>query len=677
MDRSNPVLLVIALGFMAGIILETQLAPSIKITLSATLICVILLTGMHLMLLLKGKHHYSFSILTLICFISLGALRSHLSDPKYQAYHYTQQQTENLRQPIYFEIAQTYRSSPYYDAYLIHLIQLQESVTRGKAILYIAKDSLCASLNIGDRYYTKTRLKKLPNKRTPYQFDYSAYLHSQDIYAQINTSFKDLHKVTNTSLGMKAYILRFRQKLSHRLQSSGFTTSQIGIIHALLLGEKKYLSKDIKEDYAAAGIIHILAVSGLHVGILVFLFRFLYAPLKRPKTRWMHSALVILSIWCYALFTGASPSVLRAATMFSFLEIGRTSHRESYGFDALIASLFFLVLIDPKLICQIGFQMSYLAVAAILWLQPWFFTLWQPKNYILRRLRDIIAVSIAAQIGVVPLSIHYFHQFPSLFLIANLIILPSLGILLSLGLCTLAIAWYQPNHILVSLYGYLIDALNLCIHWMAKQEAFLIDGLRLSTAATIGCYISIFGLLYYLQRPKPSNLLKLQSGLILLLSVLIYEKMKHPVNQFSINHIYKNSLATQYEAKRLEIFYNDSAYKRMDHPFWKDIPDKIAIDTLIWKKAPSYFRVKQKRILRLDSLGIFKIKGIQPDVIWLSYSPRIHFERLLEQYPKSIIVADGSNYAQDVLRWKTSCLKRKHPFHSTYEKGAYIINYLK
>ena len=221
---------------------------------------------------------------------------------------------------------------------------------------------------------------------------------------------------------------------------------KLQVVSALILGQQQDISKEILKDYQYAGAIHILSVSGLHVGFILLFITFLLRPLPKNKYgNWIRLLAILLGLWGFAIIAGLSPSVIRSATMFSFVAIGMNLKRSTNIFHTLLVSLFIILLFKPSFLFDVGFQLSYLSLFFILWIQPLLSKIWIPKNKILRYFWDILTVSFAAQIGALPLSIYYFHQFPGLFFVTNIIILPFLSIIMGLGVFVMTLAAASPD----------------------------------------------------------------------------------------------------------------------------------------------------------------------------------------------------------------------------------------
>lgn len=575
---------------------------------------------------------------------------------------------------LLFEVREQLKPTAFQNKYVVQLKQCNGNPATGKLLLNIDKDSSQVQLKVGQHILTRTSIQEVPHPKSPYQFDYGAYLKNQYIYGQVYAQTDELITLRQEGDNIKVWAARFRESVQRSLQEQPFSARQFSVINALFLGQRQGIDRQLNQQYAAAGVIHILAVSGLHVGIILWILRGITTPLSGYRWRHFRSIFIVLCIWAFAFITGGSPSVLRAATMFSFLELGRAVGGQSNTFNSLIYSALFLVLLHPLQLYQVGFQLSYLAVMAILWIQPWLSKLYIPKFKLTKLLWDTTTVTIAAQLGVMPLSVFYFHQFPGLFLVSNLVILPLLGILLGSGIGVLILSYFQilPAAIAWS-YGAIIDALNTYIGWVAAQESFVFKHLSLSAPEMLALYLSIGSGMYLFQKYHYQKLLFFFSTILLMLGILTYQKNTPEPSHFVIFQQSRATLIGAYANRELHLYSNDTAFDyRRDYKV-NNYKDKLSIRTVCRDSLPSLFRFKRKTILRVDSLGAYTVTGLHPDLIILTQSPNINLDRLIDQYPNVQIIGDGSNYRSDIVRWKATCMKRKIPFHSTYEKGAFIL----
>jgi competence protein ComEC len=284
--------------------------------------------------------------------------------------------------------------------------------------------------------------EKIPSPIFPNEFDYSGFLARKGIHFRQFIGEKFVLIDSSEVDHPKYWLSNFRKELVGVVQTKVPDPESRQIAAALLLGQKENLDREIKNAYDETGTMHILAVSGLHVGIIYAILLF---PLKglrlRSKQKKGYLFAVIVLIWTYAVLTGFSPSVVRAATMFSLFTAGQMRERKPSSFNILAFSAMIMIVINPDVIFEVGFQLSYVAVAGILLIQPLIARFWIPPNVVLEYFWQLTAVSIAAQLATFPLSVYYFHIFPSYFLVANLIIIPLSFLVMQFGIPFLVLSW--------------------------------------------------------------------------------------------------------------------------------------------------------------------------------------------------------------------------------------------
>ena len=264
---------------------------------------------------------------------------------------------------------------------------------------------------------------------------------------------------------------------------------------ALLLGQKESLGKEVKQAYSATGTQHILAVSGLHVGIIysILLLPLTFFKQKGQLLQKSYLILVLGLIWIYALMTGFSPSVVRAVVMFSLVTLGQMRKRKPSIWNILAFSALLLLVLDPAIQTDLGFQLSYLAVAGIVGLQPILLRMWAPSNRVLDYFWQMATVTLAAQLITSPLTLHYFHTFPTYFLIANLLIVPLSYIILCAGVPFLLLAWIpMVGSFLGAIVDFLLFIQNEITYTLQEFPAALWQGIHLSLAGML----AIWGMLW-------------------------------------------------------------------------------------------------------------------------------------------------------------------------------------
>ncbi|MBI0399095.1 ComEC/Rec2 family competence protein [Cyclobacterium marinum] len=338
----------------------------------------------------------------------------------------------------------------------------------------------------------------------PAMFDYSEYMARKGIYFRhfIGQQFKLVSRPEKGS--WSSVILAYRQYLEERINTYIRDPNAKQIALALLLGQKQDLEKGLREAYATAGAMHILAVSGLHVGIVYGFFFLLFKPSKmKGLKRAAYLSVIVGVIWFYAILTGLSPSVLRSATMFTFICMAQMNSRNPSIFNPLALSALLLLVYDPFLIYTVGFQLSYIALLGILLFQPIISKIWHPKSKWLRYLWDITSVGLAAQLATFPLAVHYFHVFPTYFILTNLLAIPAAFVIMSIGVPFLLFgAIPGMAQALGWLLGYTIQFLNLGIFGLQKLPFARMDGLYMDWPEMILFWALLFCLYHWIADKK-------------------------------------------------------------------------------------------------------------------------------------------------------------------------------
>ncbi len=362
-------------------------------------------------------------------------------------------------------------------------------------MLYLQKSAEAKAITYGDILWVYSKMNKIQSPKNPYEFDYKKYLNLKAIYYQIYADSTSWEKVIkNHAFDLKGWAIRVRLQLLKEIQSWNISEREKTVSQALLLGYRSNIDNKLLKAYSSAGVIHVLAVSGLHVGIVYMVFSYLLFFLKNmPGGSFIKTSILVVLLWVYALITGLSPSVVRAVTMFTFVAIGSGFKRSTCIYNTLLASAIFLLLIKPTYLFEVGFQLSYAAVFGIVWMQPHFKRLWQFRHWLTRQIWIIITVSLAAQIIISPLGLYYFHQFPSLFLISNLFVIPLITILMYSGLLTLilSISGILPFWLLKS-YDFLLWLMNESVRVVESFSFFSVDSIHLGHLELILIYLVIF-----------------------------------------------------------------------------------------------------------------------------------------------------------------------------------------
>lgn len=616
-----------------------------------------------------------FGVVSYLLFFIIGFLTTSLHLPKVQKQHYINRITlERFSdQPVLsVSIKEVLKPDLFNTKYVATVERVNNLPAHGKILLILPRDTTNANPNVGDSFLINSELKDIPSPLNPHQFDYQRFMANRGILKQTSVIPGSLIALPQkTNLFVKAYFLR--TKIISSLNKNGFQPEELAIIQALLLGQKQDISKETYNNYAAAGAIHILAVSGLHVGILLLLLNQLFSPLTRfKKGRFLKTVLVIMSLWGFAILAGLSPSVIRAVTMFSFLAIGLELNRRTSSLNSLFLSLLVLILIRPQWIFEVGFQLSYAAVLAILLIQPLLYNFLNTSNRPFRYLWGILTTTIAAQLGVLPLSLFYFHQFPGLFFLSNLVILPLLGLILGIGILVILLSLLDILPIFFTeAYRLIIQGLNNFVARVAAEEQFIFRDISFSFSEVWGFYFLIFCLILLSYSFSFRKLITALFAVIFLQSIYLAKASNAAEERLIIFHkAGKTIIGNQ---KKDSLFLHQST----DTSEVTSLATNYAIGEGIKKiettDHQNIYATPSGILLVIDSTGVFPKTQIRPEYLLLTGSPYINLERYIEEIRPGMILADGSNYSSVIKRWKQTCIKKEIPFHTTGEKGALII----
>lgn len=620
---------------------------------------------------------FGFGLLTIFTFIGLGNLSYQLHDQSSFKNHYTQHidPANDTIKTLYFQVREVLKPSVYHDKYTVDILNINDQQLVGKTLLNVEKDSVAIPIKVDAIFVTTSPLSDLNPPINPNQFDYKRYLQKQYIYHQIFTSRAELFLVSSHTNTIFGHAAQLRNHINSKLRSYNFKPDELALINALLLGQRQDISPEIYNSYSRAGAVHILAVSGLHVGIVLLLLNSLFRPLEYLKNgKTIKIALILLILWGFAVVAGLSASVTRAVTMFSVVAIGMNLKRSTNIFNTLAISMFILLLFKPMFLFDVGFQMSYLAVIAIVSFQPLLERLWQPKLKPVKKLWDIFTVTLAAQFGVVPISLFYFHQFPGLFFISNLVIIPFLGFILGMGILIILMAsvnilpfWFAD------IYGGIISVMNNFIQWVSLQERFVFSDLSFSLLQVLTAYLVIVTLVSVFKKPVFKRLTMAMFAVLTFQSVLIFEEKMNQTEEFVVFHKSRQSLIGLKSNTTLTVSHNFDSITSVTDNVIRNYKIGNAIKNIKHHSIEDIYIFGTKRILIVDSLGVYRVPNLHPEIVILRSSPKINLNRLLDSVKPIVIIADGSNYKSYFERWERSCMKQNITFHSTGRDGAFVL----
>ena len=497
-----------------------------------------------------------------------------------------------------------------------HLIDQNEAYHQfsKKAILYFYPDDHACALVPGNYIIFKQKLQPIQNIPNPEAFDYASYTQRKGILYSQYLPEKDWRRLGfSPRMTWKEKALYYRTKVVDIISEINLDKEEQALLNALLLGYADGISTEQRKLFSSSGLSHILAVSGLHTGIIWSILYIAFYPLIWLRMPQMRHIFTIVGLWIYAFITGLSPSVIRACIMATFIIIGYVLNRKGNTLNSLCAAAFFMLLYQPYYLFDIGFQLSYISVLSIVLFYPVIFHGIMTNNKLWNKIAGIIAISLATQIGTLPVAAYYFHTVPLLFLFTNLLIIPLLPIILGISIISVTLAaidisipWihYATEHLLhfLSLVAYYTGKIpcNSLKIWLEPRHIVL--------------YFGILSSLYIAFKQKKSNWIIFCLSFILLF--LIYNKAiplpKQIENGWVIYNDNQNTVINFIDDKNNFLYSTDSI---VDYPkiekiasnFWiKNGINKflIAKDSMnngnLFISRP-FILLRQKRILLLDS----------------------------------------------------------------------------
>lgn len=662
-------IITITISFAFGILLDYFFKPSFNLLLVivTTVFFTFLITFIR-----SNKKLFQDTFFGMSCYLlalSVGAFSHYFHSENNYQNHYAKHLT-NEKNEIQGTISSLLKPSEKYNKYIVTITTCNVEKTIGKILLYHKKtDSL--ALEIGHTIWMYKELHAASKSLNPYQFDYSRYLENQNIFHQVYCNENEI-VVYGVIKNFDYYLQKLRTKLSGSFASHHFTSNQKSILDALLFGQRTFMDTETTANYSKAGVIHILAISGLHIGILYFFLAFLFKPLdKYSKGKIIKLILIIGILWVFAFITGLPASVTRAVTLFTFISIGKSLKQQNNIFNAVAVSALLLLIFNPNFIFDVGFQLSYAAVISILLFQPFYEKFYFTKNRAGVYFTDIVLVSLAAQVGVLPLSLYYFNQLPLLFLIANIVIIPLASFVLIAGMITLILNFmFQPLAIMLGkMISYAINWMNQYIAMIAKVENGIIENISFTVLLTFILYCIVFAFIYWLYNVKYSTFKNVVVAIIMFQLVYIATKWNENSDTELVVFNSKKTLVSIKNNKSIIFLTN---YKESNSRFIMDYTRGAFNDknkTIVLQNCMSY---DNKRILVVDSFSIYKT-SLKPDIVLLTQGPKINLERLIKELKPNQIIADNSNPFYKIKEWEETCNKEKIPFHATAEKGFYRL----
>jgi len=557
--------------------------------------------------------------------------------------------------------------------------------TKGTIILYFKKDSSLPSIEYGTRLIITKPLQEIKNSGNPGGFDYKRYSLFQGITHQVYVKENEFEILSGTNKALfQQFINNSRSKVLNILRNNIKGEKELGLAEALLIGYKDDLDKTLVQSYSNTGVVHVIAISGLHLGLIYWLLTWFFKPLQKRKVKWLRPIFILTGLWLFSLLAGAQPSVLRSAFMFTCIVLGDSFARKSSIYNTLALSALLLLCINPYWLWDVGFQLSYAAVLSIvIFMQPiyhWFYI----KNKTLDFIWKLNAVTIAAQILTVPIGIYHFHQFPLNFLFTNFLAVPLSSFILLDEILLCIISFIPPFAAIIGQFiSWLIWIMNSYIERIEMLPFSLLDGLQISILQSILLLGVAAGFGFWLmEKSKPGFKYALAAllGFVVLRTVSFIRATNR---QQLIVYNVPQKTAIDFIDGRKYLFVGDSDlladdFVRNFHIKPSRVLHRIepAINFDNYRQQENLISYNGKKILAINKTTyFFPLKEKIPvDLLLVSGDPKLYFNKLAETFSIKQAVFDGSCPAWKINYWKRDCDSLQIPVHDVSEKGAFVMS---
>ncbi len=636
----------------------------------------------------KFKLQWLHGVLVLLIILIGGGILCFIKNPNDQTHHYTNVYKDGdavvatLSEPLQSK-HKTYKANATVTAmYRNH----QCLPATGTIIVYFDKGNSNPLLTFGSQIVFVKSLQNIKNGGNPAAFDYARFLLFQDITAQVYLKKDDYQIVQQEQVSsLQSFLNATRSYVIKTIQTFIPDKKESGVAEALLIGYRNDLDKQLVQSYSNTGVVHIIAISGLHLGMIYGFVLLLFSSYKNKKWyRFVVPAVALVVLWFFTLLAGAVPSILRSAVTFSFIAIGMFINRRPNIYNTLAASAFCLLVANPFLLWDVGFQLSYAAVVSIiLFTRPLYNCLYF-QNRLLNKLWQLSCVNIAAQFLTLPLVLYYFHQFPVLFLFNNLLVIPLSEIILFITVLLVVIGKFSLFAVFVGkITGALLWLMNSIIEHTEKLPFSLLSNIKIDVVQALLLYIIIVLLAVWLLYKLPRFF---TYALLLFFVFVIYVS----VDVWRTAHQHKLIVYNINQHAAIDIVYGRNKICFCDNL----LPNDANANSFYLKPARIALRVKNdfsptlsfdknwliqsssKTILILSQpLSAIDLSSkIKADVVILTNSAKLLMSDLIKAVDCSLIVADNNIPLWTVKKWKQDCDSFHVRFHSISQNGALVMN---
>lgn len=564
-----------------------------------------------------------------------------------------------------------------------------------KVLLYIEKDS-SYRLKYGDVLLFTSILKPPDAPTNPDEFNYKNFLKTKGL-EQVGFVRARQYQVVgydppNTLI---SWAISLRQKILGALKDNGLEGEEYAVAAAIVLGYDDVMDDGIRQNYQRAGAMHVLCVSGLHVGIIYLIFELLLKFLnKNRRLKIVKVVILLLAVWMYALITGLAPSVMRATVMISFIIIGNEVERDKDAYNTLAMSAMFLLLYNPRFLFEVGFQLSYAAVLGIVTFYWPFYRVIYIKNAFLNKLWSATAISLAAQMGTFPLAVHYFHFFPTWFLLSNIVILIFSAPIIATGMLFIVVSWIPviSGWIALVLSGF-IYLMNYLIALIGHLPASGVTDLYFPFIIVVTIYLILFAVYRLIIKHEHGYIIPFLGFVLFLILIQVAHKFevlnqkyvmvydvgrKHEAIDFVLggNHLLLCDSSLLKEPKTMD-FVTDNHRIRLGLKKSESFIEKNV-------EFPNIGLWSNGLLFSFNGISIAKVTGsnfyplnvpLEVNWVWITGSGRIDMEKLLRTFSFQRLIIGQSVYPTNAKKITEELAKLNIPVYNINKDGAYIYKY--
>ncbi len=564
-------------------------------------------------------------------------------------------------------------------------------IGKTKLLLYFKKDSTASTIKMGTQIALIKKPDSIASIYNPGGFNYKAYAASQQIFYQCYLTKNDYRIIGTISPSyINQAIATLQQYVLNTLQKCIQGAKEKSIAEALLIGYKKNLDPELLQAYSNTGVVHIIAISGMHLGMIYGLLLFLLKPLNKTRIgNWLRLIIMLLVIWTFTVLTGAAASILRSAIMFSFIIIGQPYRKKTPIYNSIAASAFCILSYHPLQLWDIGFQLSYAAVISIVAFSKIIRNQLFLENKLLRSCWELTSVTIAAQIGTIPLLLFYFHQFPNLFIFSNFIAVPLSGIILYLEIILVVIA---PSTFLAIYIGeltsFLIRTMNKVIENTARIPFAVTQDIQINLMQTLLLYAIIMLMAFGILKKNKSSIYIALLCLIFCSAMHANDKIKAASQcKLMVYYLPKKTAADIFIGTKHRFIGDPSIYENQ-----LQVKNYLSPTRILYRANSSSINSAKsaqqglgsiplivgpkKRVLMINAaFNLPDYSSDHPvDLIVLSRNPSISLENLSSYFNCTQFVFDCSNTMWKIEQWKKEAERLHLRHHSVPEKGAFEYN---